>query len=146
VEAGPPTPTPVPPTATPIPVTPTPQTNINLVAGNIILTPSPQVCRVTFQIFMDVANLGQQVSPSGTIAVRNVHVASGTVTQTTQGAFPEIQPGQTVRVGPIPFTESTFFDEDHRLELTIDPNNLIPETNNDDNIGRITYRLQKGGC
>ena len=146
VDAGPPTPapTPIPPTA--IPPTAAPQSNINLVAGNITLNPSQPVCRETFQIFMDVANLGQGVSPGGMISVRNVHVASGTVTQTTQGAFPEIQPGQTVRVGPIPFTESTFFEEEHRLELTIDPNNQIPETTNDDNTGRHTYRLLKGSC
>lgn len=146
VDAGPPTPTPTSIPPTPVPPTAIPQRNINLVAGNITLNPDQPVCRETFQIFMDVANLGQEVSPSGMINVRNVHVASGTVTQTTQGAFPEIQPGQTVRVGPIPFTESTFFEEDHRLELTIDPNNQIPETTKDDNVGRRTYRLLRGGC
>lgn len=146
VDAGPPTPTPVPPTFTPIPATPVPQTNINLVAGNITLDPGQPRCRETFQIYMDVANLGTQASPGGLIDVRNVHVASNTVTQSTQGAFPEIQPGQTVRVGPIPFTESTFFEEDHRLELRIDPNNQVPETNENDNQNSITYRLQKAGC
>lgn len=146
VDAGPPTPapTPIPPTA--IPPTAVPQRNINLVAGNITLNPGQPVCRETFQIFMDVANFGQEVSPGGMISVRNIHVTSGTVTQTTQGVFPEIQPGQTVRVGPIPFTESTFFEEEHRLELTIDPNNQIPETTETDNVGRLTYRLSKGSC
>ncbi len=146
VDPGPPTPTPVPPTLTPIPATPAPQLNVNLVAGNITLNPNPPRCRETFNIFIDVANFGTDVSPGGVIDVRNVHVASGTVTQTTVGAFPPIQPGQTVQVGPIPFTESTYVEEDHRLELRIDPNNQIPETNENDNQNAITYRLQKAGC
>lgn len=146
VDAGPPTPTPVPPTPTPIPATATPQINVNLVAGNIYLNPGQPECGRTFNISIDVANLGQQVSPGGSIDVRDVHVASGTVTQTTAGAFGEIQPGQTVRVGPIPLTVSTYFEEDHRLEIRLDPNNQIAETNEGDNQNNLNYRLLKGGC
>lgn len=144
VDPGPPTP--LPPTPTPIPATPVPQLNVNLVAGNITLNPNPPRCNETFNIFIDVANFGSDVSPGGIVDVRDIHVATGTVTQTTVGAFPSVQPGQTVQVGPIPLTVSTYFEEDHRLELRIDPNNQVPETNENDNVNAITYRLQKAGC
>lgn len=143
-DPGPPVPTLTPLPPTPVPVTATPSLNINLVAGNIRLDPNQPACNATFNIFFDVANFGQNRSPGGSISVENF-APSGAV-ERTAGAFPEIDPGQTISVGPIPITISVNFEEEHRLRLTIDPNNQIAETNESDNVRELSYRLARGGC
>jgi hypothetical protein len=141
-DAGPPKPTLTP---TPIPVTPTPQLNVNLVAGNITTRPSEKECGKKFDIYIDVANFGQNKSPGGSIRVRDI-APDGTVTEETQGAFPEIEPGKTVNVGPIPITVDTYFNEEHTLVINVDSGNAIAETNEDDNRGEREYDLEKGSC
>lgn len=143
IDNGPPVPTltPVPPTA--IPPSPVPQANVNLVAGNIRTEPDMRVCRETFNIYIDVANFGTERSPSGNIAV--VDMAAGG-NSTTEGAFGPIEPGQTVNIGPIPLTVSVNYNEQHTLRITLDPHNLIPETNKGDNTREITYTLEQGSC
>jgi uncharacterized protein YraI len=150
VDQGPPVPTAVPPTAIPptaIPAaTAAPATTANLVAGVVVLNPAQPVCNQTFSIGFDVANLGSEpTASSGTVSVRDVRAADGSTQQETVGGFPVLQPGQTFRVD-MPLTVSTYFDEDHRLTLVIDPNNQIPETQDGDNRVELTYRLAKGGC
>jgi hypothetical protein len=148
-DPGPPVPTAAPtsvplPVSTPIP--PQPQTSANLVAGIVVLNPSPQVCNQTFVIGFDVANLGSQpTSASSTISVQDVRNADGSVQGTTIGGFPVLQPGQTFRVD-MPLTISTWHSEDHRIILIIDPQNQIPETEEGDNRREVTYRLEKGDC
>lgn len=132
------------PTALPQPTAvPTSAANVNMVAGEIVLQPNPPVCNETFNIFIDVANFGSNRSPSGSIGVANIAPAG---TSTTVGAFGEIDPGQTVRVGPIPLTVSVNFNEEHTLRITLDPNNQIAETNEGDNTREYKYTLQQGGC
>lgn len=133
-------------TFTAIPATPTPITSTNLVAGNIFLNPNPPVCNQTFQVGVDIANLGSQAnSVTGTFSVVDTHVASGTVTAQTTGPIPIIQPGVTINV-PVPLTVSTFFNEEHRITVTLDPANQIPETTKADNVSSTTYVLQQGSC
>ena len=141
-DAGPPKPTLTP---TPIPVTPTPVTNINIVAGNITTRPDEKVCKKKFDIFIDVANLGQTKSPGGSIRIRDI-APDGTVVEETQGAFGEIDPGKTINIGPIPITVDTYFNEEHRLVIDVDSGNTIAETNEDDNRGERKYTLRKGDC
>lgn len=143
VDAGPPTPV---PTATPIPITPTPVTTVNLVAGSIRLNPASPRCGETYQVTVDVANTGSTVAPSGSISLQDIAVRDGSVQQTIPAGFPEIQPGQTVSSGNIPITSSTYFAEQHKLVAIIDPNNVIPETNEGDNRSEITFTLEKGNC
>ncbi len=151
IDPGPPTP--LPPTPVPVvPVAPTSPpaatSNANLVAGNWRFDPpGDPVCNQTFNIFLDVANLGTEATISGgTIDVRDVRAADNSLQGSTVGAFPIIQPGQTIAVGPIPLTISTFYNEQHRIILTINPNGAVPENNRNDNVREITYTLQKGGC
>lgn len=141
-DAGPPVPT---LTFTPVPATATPVVNVNLVAGNITTNPSLSdlSCGQTFRIFIDVANFGETRSPGGSINV--VDTGGGLETRTT-GVFGEIEPGQTVNVGPIPLTVNTHFSESHVLAVILDPNNAIAETNEGDNRGERTYTLKKGSC
>jgi hypothetical protein len=142
-----PPPPPATPTFTPIPATPTPATSTNLVAGIIVLNPAPPNCNQTFNVGVDIANLGSQANAvTGFFSVTVTHVASGTVTGSTQGPVPIIQPGQTIRVDNIPLTVSTFFNEEHRITITIDSANQIPETNKGDNSNSTTFVLQRAGC
>lgn len=148
-EAGPPTPTPVPPTAVVptavIPTATTPST-VNLVAGIVVLAPEQPRCNETFTIGLDVANLGTTATTTGgLVSVQDARAADGSVQQTTEGAFPALQPGQTVRI-EMRLTVATWYDEDHRLVLTIDPANQIVETEEGDNVRDLTYRLDKANC
>lgn len=143
VEAGPPTPTPIPPTATSIPATATPQTNVNLVAGNITTDPSDITCGKTFRVFVDVANFGSSRSPGGTVRIEDS--SNGLVTS-TNGAFGEIEPGDTRNFGPIPLTVDTNHGAEHTLTLIVDPDNQVAETDENDNRSTRTYRLQRGDC
>lgn len=141
VDEGPPRPTLTP---TPVPATPTPQINVNLVAGNITTNPSERVCGETFRVSVDIANFGESRSPGGRVRIEDI--ARDQVVESTEGAFGEIEPGQTINVGPIPITVVGFFEEQHTLRVIVDPGNSIPETNEDDNRNQITYTLRKGDC
>ena len=83
-------------------------------------------------------------TPGGKISVQDV--ARGETVATTEGAFGPIDPGKTVKVGPMPLTVSSYYNEEHTLVLKVDPNNSIPETNEDDNRGEKKYTLKKGDC
>jgi uncharacterized protein YraI len=151
VEAGPPTP--LPPTPVPVvptsPAAPAPATSgANLVAGNWRFDPpGDPVCGQTFNIFFDVANLGSEATTvSGSVRVVDVRQADGSQQGNTVGGFGIIQPGQTVNVGPIPLTISTYYNEQHRIILTINADNAVPESTTGDNVREILYTLQKGGC
>lgn len=150
VDAGPPTP--VPATATSIPpteapATAAPQSNANLVAGNIRLDPSPPVCGKTFDVRIDLANLGSEDTAStGIFNVQDIHVASGQVTAETQGPIPIIKAGVTVPSDRIKLTVSTYYNEQHRIVITLNPNSAVPESTNGDNKNQIEYTLQRGDC
>lgn len=140
-----PPPPPATPTFTPVPATPTPATQANLVAGNPNPNPGTPVCGVVTNYTFDVANLGTEANTTtGTITVVDVHVASGTVTQTV-GAVPIIQPGQTIGL-PIPLTVSVYYNELHRVTFTVDSGNQIAETTKADNVRVFEYTLAQGSC
>ncbi len=146
-DPGPPVPTQPPPTA--IPATqapPPPASNANLVAGIVELNPGQPTCQQTFNIGLDVANLGTDVtSASGTVSVQDIRTADGSLQQTTTGGFPQLQPQQTFRVD-MPFTVSTWYNETHTIILIIDQGNQIAENNEADNRREVQYTLQQGTC
>ncbi|MCK6579203.1 MAG: SH3 domain-containing protein [Anaerolineae bacterium] len=145
-ESGPPRPTPRPATATPVLPTGMPASGANLVAGIVVLNPAAPVCAQTFVVGLDVANLGTEpTSASGTVTLNDVRAADGSQQDSTIGGFPVLQPGQTVRVD-MPLTISTWYNEMHRITLTIDQENLIAESNPNDNAVSLEYFLDKGGC
>ncbi|MBI1282295.1 MAG: ABC transporter substrate-binding protein [Anaerolineaceae bacterium] len=141
----PPTPTP-PPSPTPLPVTATPFSTVNLVAGNFSFVPGSPNCAETFNVFMDVANLGSSITPGGTISVNDYRQADNAFQTGTTAAFPSLAPGQTVNVGPIPLTVSTYYNENHLLIMTVDSTNAIFENNETDNVRQAIYFLNKAGC
>jgi uncharacterized protein YraI len=147
VDAGPPTPIPVTPTPVAPTATPAPATSANLVAGNVYVEPNPPVCNTTFNVQIDIANLGtQDTTATGTFQVRDVHVASGTVTTQSEGPLPIIKAGETIKSASIPLTVATYFNEEHRIIVTINPNGAVPETGSGDNVREFTYQLQQGTC
>lgn len=138
------TPTPI-PTATPI-FTPVPPNIANLVAGIFVFDPPSPTCAQTFTVGFDVANQGfLQTATSGTVSLVDTRVADGSIQGSTIGGFPILLPGQTFRVN-MPITISTWYNETHRITLTIDPGNLILESNEADNVRVVEYTLQRGGC
>jgi hypothetical protein len=133
-------------TFTPVPATATPITSANLVAGIVVLNPSAPTCNQTFVVGFDVANLGSQpTAASGIVSLTDVRAADGTLTGSTVGGFPVLAAGQTFRVD-MPLTISTYYNEVHRITLTIDSGNQIPETVEGDNVRTIEYTLAQGAC
>jgi uncharacterized protein YraI len=147
VESGPPPPTPTSALPTMIPLaTNTPQTSINLVAGTITLLPSAPVCNQTFIVAVDVANFGAQASTQATtVRVSDARASDGTPVQTVSGDVPPLDINQQVRV-EVPITVNAFTGEDHTLTITLDPDNLVPETQDTDNERVVTYTLARGAC
>ncbi len=145
-DPGPPIPTAAPTAVPATPVPAAPATSANLVAGIVELNPGQPSCAQTFNIGLDVANLGSEAtSGSGTVSVNDVRSADGSSQQTTLGGFPVLQPNQTFRVN-MPLTVSTWYNEQHTIILIIDPDNQVPETNEGDNRREVQYTLQKGNC
>lgn len=136
-------PPPVPATPTP---TPRPATG-DIIANGIGTVPTEPRCAETFQVQVNVTNIGSVTPPSGGILqVNAVHVASGQVTGSTQGPFPPIAPGQNfVVVAPLTLTQ--FGGEDYRLVAIVDVNGQITEENENNNIfSSNVFRLRRAGC
>lgn len=134
-----------PPPPTP-PATATPITTANLQVTGIQLIPAQPVCAQSFDILINVQNTGTgPTNSSGSLRVLDRHIASGTTNATTVGGFPVLQPGESFVVATA-LTVDTYFDEEHLVEIELDINNEVLETNEGDNIGSITYTLQPGNC
>ena len=58
---------------------------------------------------------------------------------------PELNPGENFVIGA-DFTITTYFNEEHRIVVTIDATNAVSETNEGDNILSVNYVLQPGAC
>lgn len=144
-DPGPPTPVPATPVPTPVPSTPVPQSQANLVAGEIRLDPDQPVCGETYNVEVDLANLGStDTTTSGLFTVQDIHKASGAVTAQTQGPIPIIRAGETVESADIPITSDTFVGEEHTVVVILNPSGSIPETGSGDNRREVTYTLQPG--
>jgi hypothetical protein len=139
-------PPPPPATATPTPP-PTPVSSINLVAGNFRFDPPSPKCNETFNVYMDVANFGSQTYfGGGFLGVQDFRRADNAFQLGNSGALPTINPGQTINVGPIPMKVPTYYNEEHRLVMTVDSTNQVFESNEGDNVKEAIYVLQKASC
>lgn len=147
VESGPPPPTATSALPTMIPLaTNTPQTSINLIAGTVTLLPSAPVCNQTFVVAVDVANFGAQASTQATtLRISDSRASDGTAVQTVSGEVPVLAINQQVRI-EVPITVTAFTGEAHTLTITLDPDNLVPETEDTDNERVVTYTLAQGAC
>lgn len=139
-------PPPPPATATPTPP-PTPVSSINLVAGNFRFDPASPKCNETFNVYMDVANFGTQTYfGGGYLGVQDFRRTDNAFQLGNSGALPTINAGQTVNVGPIPLKVPTYYNEEHRLVMTVDSTNQVFETSEADNVKEAIYVLQKASC
>lgn len=136
--------------ATPIPtlppIPPTSTSQANLVAGVVVFDPGSPTCAQTFTVGFDVANLGsQQTLGPGIVSLSDARAVDGAIQGTTIGGFPVLLPNQTFRVN-MPLTISTYYNELHRITLTIDSQGQIPESVEGDNTRVVEYTLQRGSC
>jgi uncharacterized protein YraI len=133
---------PIRPTA--IPVHP-PATQPDLVVEEIHFDDDPE-CDDSFEVRARVANLGQVASTaSGSIDVRDWHIASGTPNTSTIGGFPPLAPGERFWAF-MPLTVNTYFREGHRVIVTVDTTNTVAESNEGNNSNNREYVLEKGDC
>lgn len=144
VAPPPPPPTPIPPTLTPIPATATPSTTADYTAGNASLNPGSPQCNQPFTVSLDIANLGTAPLPGGFLQVTDTRASDNALPTSVTVVFPVINPGQTINV-TVPLTITTFFGEVHRITLVIDPSNILPESNEGNNVRTIEYTLIQGG-
>lgn len=130
------TPTPVPTaTFTPLPVA------ANLVIRDIDLDPENPLCGSTFEIEATIQNIGNgPTSRSGIVNVADRELDDNDITETTIGGFPVLNAGESFRM-VIPITIDENENDEHRIEITIDPANEIPETNENDNFASDEYDL-----
>lgn len=135
------------PPATPTPVpTNTPVVRANLTGSPPALDPNPPVCNQEFQILVNITNIGETRSNApATVLFENVYLGDGTVQTSFTRAIPELDPGQNFVVGG-PMTVSTFYNESHRIRVTIDVGNNVIETDKSNNVLITDYVLQQGGC
>lgn len=138
-------PPPVPVTPTPV-ATATPTSAANLVVSGISVAPNPPICNQTYNLTVRILNNGTAATnTSSTLGVSDVHIATGTVAAQSIGGFPVLQPGQTFDV-VVPLTAAVYYNEGHRINISLDPGAVVIENNEGDNGGTFDYILQKGSC
>jgi lysophospholipase L1-like esterase len=104
--------TPIPPSATPIPQLP------NLQLNGIALNPSTPACGATFNVVLNVVNIGNGPSTGTTVFVQNVHLASGTVITSGAGFVPPLRPGNNFTVG-VPLIVTAYYNEGHQIRADL---------------------------
>ena len=154
VEVGPPTPVPPTPTFTPVPATPTLtpvpiNVNLALASGGIRISPHPLVCQETSQVTVDIINNGTEATQSGgRVFVEAVLESTGAVLESTYTTFDAIPAGGTVTSNVAFLTVSTNYDEPQVIRVTLDIDNQIAESNENDNTSSdgTRYSLSRGNC
>jgi hypothetical protein len=141
----PPTPIPVP---TAVPAPPQPQSSgADLVFQQVVVNPHPVECKETYRIDVIVRNAGSGAATSGGMILVTDKGLNGTgQAQTTQIAFGPLAPGHTTAVHGF-LTPSVHYDTVHHINLQLDSNNQVAETNEGNNIhAAAPYHMQRGSC
>lgn len=135
-----------PPASPTPPATATPVPSGNLTGTPPSLSVSPPTCNVGFEILVNITNNGTASTNSpASVTIQDVHVASGQVQTSFTREIPALSPGQNWVVGG-PMTVSTFYNEEHRIEVILDTGGQVNETNESDNRLTTNYTLAQGGC
>ncbi len=150
IDDGPPPPT---PTLTPVPATEVPTTapsNRNITFDDIPqgFEPFPPECGQTMSITLRLQNTGSEsLGTTSAAIVRDIHVDSGTETETII-PIPDIEAGDEIEVTGGFLTVETNFGTQHRIEIELDANNDITESDEGDNLfsGGLEYTLEQGSC
>lgn len=145
----PPTPIPI-PTAIPVEAPPAapaaPANGPNLVFGEIRMEPHPATCNETYTIHVTVHNNGNGDAGGFSIEVRDSRMGTGAGQATTHIGYPPVPAGQS-RSAFGRITQNQYYEELHHVNLFLDINNQVAETNEGDNHGATAaYVLRRGGC
>ncbi len=145
----PPTPIPL-PTAVPTPVQPAqpiqPATGANLIFASVEINPHPATCGEAYEITVTVRNNGTgNAEAGGLIEVRDSR-PDGLGLATTQIAYGALAAGASQTVyGHL--TQWQYYNETHNINLALDINNQVIETNENDNLhATAPYVLAQGNC
>lgn len=143
-------PPPLPPTPIPIPTSPPPPASAaNLVIANVshvVINPHPAVCGDAYRIDVTVTNNGTQATNSGFLVEVKDSRQDGLGPSITHIGFGALAPGASQSAyGHL--TQWQYYDELHHINLRVDSNNQVPESNESDNHhAAAPYILQRGGC
>lgn len=138
VDAGPP----LPPTA--VPVTNTPVAVADLSIVDWTTSPFPLACGQPASNAITVANSG--TGESGPTAVIVEDLYNGQVQASQRVDITGLQPGGNTAIN-IEITVSTFVLEGHTLRVRVDPDNVVAETNEGNNVSETPYSpLAQGSC
>lgn len=120
--------------------------NVNLVAGWSVVDPHPLECGEAALVKVPIVNTGQDwfstVSGDIKFIIEDVHVRTGIVTGAVEHKIPtsELGPGMRVVTVKEIFID-TYVGELHRLQVRVDFDDLILETNEFDNTWFTDYVL-----
>ena len=140
-------PPPLPPTPIPVPTAvPVPTTGANLVMQDVVIDPHPATCGVGYAIHVTVHNNGNGASTSGGLIQVTDLVPGQPQRQRTEIAFGPLAAGASQRVNGF-LTPTVHFDVAHNINMRLDYNNQVAETNENDNLHAVApYILQRGSC
>ena len=142
----PPTPIPI-PTAIPVAAAPAaPATGADLVFGGASVSPHPPTCNETYTVNVTIRNDGNADSQGVIVEVRDSRANDGQVLQTTRIGFPPVPVGQS-RSAFGQITTSRYYKELHHINLYLDVDNQVAETNEGNNHhAEAPYVLRRGNC
>ncbi len=137
---------PPPPTLTPVPATATPSTLPDLLVNGFRFDPLSPACGQAFSIFMNIANIGTAPSTSGgVVLVQDVLVSTNQTIATGSGTFNPMPVGGNFVVVVAMFVNAAP-NQQHRIIVSIDTSNQVPETNETNNSYTQDYTLAQGSC
>ena len=144
-----PTPVPIVPTAAPV-AQPQPapaSSNADLVMENVRINPHPAVCGQAYRITVTVRNVGSAATTSGGIIRVTDSRADGAQPTSTEIGFGALAAGAAQEGVFGHLTTSTYYNELHHINLRLDANNQVPESNENNNLhAAAPYILARGNC
>ncbi len=108
--------------------------NLNITFLGFPVIPARFQCNVAAQVIVPIVNPSRFATPaSNRVLIEDLRVADGTVTSSAEFTFP-IMPANSSYVGRVTMIVSTYFNEQHQIRITIDPDDVMIESNENDNV------------
>ena len=125
-----------------------PTSGVNLVVDEIIIVPEALVCNETGQLTIRVRNVGAaDAEVGGNIVIQDTLSSTGElIGEPDPGVFPPLPAGESRSSLPKTVVYTAHTDVEHRLVVTIDSDNHIAESNEEDNSAAKTFLLRRGNC
>ncbi len=111
-----------------------PPTIANVIPNGIAIQGNNAVCGQTFNVQVNITNIGNAVSQPGTISLQDVNIRTGEVTFTSYGSFPALNPGANYVV-IVPVLVGAYYNEQHQLRAYSGNQQIT-----------LRYTLQPGNC